>query len=350
MDPRKRKTLRDVALRAGVSTATASHALNNTRSVGELTRQQVLQAAKALGYQPNFLARSLKTGSSRLIGCVVNSLSNPFIAAAIEGAHTVLRKHGYGVLVYRTGPQASGVTDGVRFAESYHAAGLLVAHPQVSTSRALRRWVAGHRPLVLAIHPDPTLQADTVTMAHEDAGYDATRHLLDQGHRRVAMLSRPARLEVYALLMAGYQRALRDHGIVVEPALLRSDEQELLPDAQQELGYRETFQLLDLPQPPTAIFCAHNQIALGSLRALRERGVAIPKGMSLLTVDHVDWMRVTEPALTSIGIHGEPLGHAVAQALLDRLGGASSPPRTVRLRMEFAMRDSVAPPAFGGNA
>ncbi len=343
----RRKTLRDVALRAGVSTATASHALNKTRAVGQAARQQVLEAAKALGYQPNFLARSLKTGSSRLIGCLVNSLSNPFISAAVEGAHTVLRKQGYGLLVYRTGPQSAGVTDGVRFAESYHAAGLLVVHPHVSESRALRRWAVAHRALVLAIHRDPTLAADTVTMAHEEAGYDATRYLLEQGHRRISVLSRPTGLEVYGLIAAGYHRALRDQGIEPQRALLRCDERTALPDAQQDLGYRETLALLALRTPPTAILCAHNQIAIGALRALRERGVNVPKHLSLMTFDHVDWMRITEPALTSIGVHGDPLGQAAAQALLDRLAGATDSPRTIHLRMELAIRDSVAPPGRG---
>jgi LacI family transcriptional regulator len=331
-----------------VSTATASHALNNTRSVGKAARQQVLDAAKALGYQPNFLARSLKMGSSRLIGCLVNSLSNPFISATVEGAHTVLRNQGYGLLVYRTGPQSSGVTDGVRFAESYHAAGLLVVHPRVSESRALRRWAAAHQPLVLAIHRDPTLAADTVTMAHEEAGYDATRYLLEQGHRRIAVLSRPTRLEVYALITAGYHRALRDQGIEPQRALLRCDERTTLPDAQQELGYREMLALLALPKTPTAILCSHNQIAIGALRALRERGLNVPKQISLMTFDHVDWMRVTEPALTSIGVHGDPLGQAAAHALLDRLAGAADPPRIIHLPMELAVRDSVAPPPRRG--
>jgi LacI family transcriptional regulator len=322
--------------------------LNGTRAVSPATRKQVLHAARVLGYHPNILARSLKTGSSRLIGCLVNSLSNPFIAATIEGVHTVLRKKGYAVLVYQTGSESAGVTDGVRFAESYDAAGLVVVHPRVSESQALHRWIAAGRALVLAIHPASSLGVDTVTMAHDEAGYNATRYLLRQGHRRIAVLSRPTRLGVYGLVVAGYHRALREAGVEAERTLVRSGERVKLAEAQQDLGYRETFALLDLPKPPTAILCVHNQIAIGALRALRERGVSIPKHMSLMTFDHVDWMDVTEPTLTSIGVQGAPLGRAVAQTLLRQFTETPAEPRTVRLRLKLIVRDSVASPVFPG--
>ncbi len=344
MTDSQRTTLHDVARRAGVSTATASHALNGTRAVGAATRTRVQRAARALGYRPSIVARSLKTGSSRLIGCLVNSLSNPFIASAIEGLHTVLRRKGYGVLVYQTGLDPTAVTDGVEFAESYHAAGLVVVHPRAGESVALRRWIASGRGLVLAIHPAPRLGADMVSMAHEEAGYDATRYLVRQGHHRIGVLSRPTRLGVYRLVVAGYCRALREAGLRAERALVRAAERATLPDAQQELGYRETLALLRLRRPPTALVCVHNQIALGALRALRERGISIPKDMSLVSFDDVDWMRVTDPNLTSIGVDGRTLGQVVAQSLLTRLATPSAPPQAVGLRFELVARDSVAPP------
>ena len=89
-------------------------------------------------------------------------------------------------------------------------------------------------------------------------------------------------------------------------------------------------------------------LLLALCRALRDRGVHVPKQLSLMTFDHVDWMRVTEPALTSIGVHGDPLGQAAARALLDRLTGTAGSPRTIELRMELALRDSIAPPVRGG--
>lgn len=348
--PRKRqqrKTLRDVATLAGVSTATASHALNNTRAVGSATRKRVEAAATKLGYRANVLARSLKTGSSRLIGCIVANLSNPLIASAVEGLQAALRERGYGLLVYRAGIGGDEVARGVDFALSYDAAGLFVIHPDVAASHALARWREAGRPLVLGVHPDAKPGVDQVLMADREAGFRATRYLIGLGHRRIAVLTRSLRIGVYAAILVGYKAALAESTIAFDRSLVGSRER-YAEHGEVELGERETARLLKLKTPPTAIICAHNQIAVGALRALRVGGVDIPSGMSLIAFDQVDWMTATYPTITSIGIEGLKLGRTAGQQLMKRLEGWRGGPTTIELSLELTERESVSSRADGG--
>jgi DNA-binding LacI/PurR family transcriptional regulator len=336
-----RKTLRDVAMLAGVSTATASHALNNTRAVGNITRKRVEAAATELGYRANVLARSLKTGSSKLIGCIVANLANPLIASAVEGLQAALRERGYGLLVYRAGIGGEEVSRGVDFASSYNAAGLFVIHPDVTVSRALSRWSESNRHLVLGVHPHAELDVDQIVMAEEEAGFRATSYLISFGHRRIAVLTRSLRIGVYASILAGYKAALSKSRIAFDKSLVGSREQSA-EHGEAELGQRETNRLLKLKPPPTAIICAHNQIAVGALRALRARDVDIPSEMSLIAFDQVDWMTATYPTITSIGIEGLTLGRAAAQLLMRRLEGWDGDPVTTELSLQLTERESVS--------
>lgn len=355
MSKRRRKTprtersvtLRDVACRAGVSIATASHALNGSRAVSRDSREQVLQAVQALGYRPNVLARGLKAGTAKLIGCLVSNLSNPLIAAAIEGAHAVLRNSGFGLLVYRTEPETDDVSVGVDFAGSYNAAGLLVIHPEAGKSPALHRWCKHSRPIVLAIHPSADLAADQVVMADEQAAYQATRYLIALGHRRIALLSRSLQFDVYAQVAAGYRYAIIDSGLQLNPNLIRAPERRLERGAEHDIGYYETLNVLKIVCPPTAIVCAHNQIAVGTLKALRDQGIVVPTDVSILTFDDMDWMQINSPSITSIAIPGETLGKKAAEALLKRLDGTADPPKTTSLELELTVRESSTQPLGG---
>ncbi len=342
--PRKtphRKTLRDVAVLAGVSTATASHALNNTRAVGDATRKKVEAAATELGYRVNVLARSLKTGSSRLIGCIVANLSNPLIASAVEGLQAALRERGYGLLVYRAGIGGDEVSRGVDFALSYDAAGLFVIHPDVAASHTLSLWSEASRPLVLGVHPNARLGVDQVLMADGEAGFRATDHLIGLGHRRIALLTRSLRIDVYAAILAGYKAALAKSKIAFNRSLVGSRER-YAEYGEAELGERETARLLKLKVPPTALICAHNQIAVGALRALRMGDVNIPSEMSLIAFDQVDWMTATYPTITSIGIEGLKLGRTAGQQIMKRLEGWRGAPSTIELSLELTERESVS--------
>lgn len=295
----------------------------------------------ALGYQPNILARGLKTGTSRLVTCIVRSLSNPLIAEAVEGVDSVLRRHGYGTLVFRSGPSADDVSEGTEFAASYNSAGLIVFHPSAEHSTRLQRWVRSGNPTSFAIHVHPTLDADHVLMADEEAGYLATQYLLDHGHSNIALIIRSRSMEVYNSIVSGYLRALEQFGNGQETALVGAPTTVVGDISAQSFGYRQTLALLALPSPPSAILCAHNQIAIGVLRALREQNVSIPDDLSLLSFDRVDWMDVTTPQITSIGLDGAIVGQAAAEQILARIRGDAMPPRTTWLKLSLVEGMSV---------
>jgi DNA-binding LacI/PurR family transcriptional regulator len=272
------------------------------------------------------------------------SLSNGFIAMAVEEAHSVLSNHGYGMMICRTGPTKSGIASSIELLRSFQGCGLLIMQHNARRYPDVVRWAASGRPMVVVIHPNPGLSVDSVILDDEESGYQATRHLINYGHRRIAILSRPVNLPIYQLRVAGYRRAMQEAGIPVKEVFIRDEEPNSRLFPEQKLGYRETLALLRLLSSPTALLCAHNQIAMGALLALRELQLIVPKDISLVTFDHVDWIRVVEPALTSIGTDGRDVGGAAARLILDQLKHKGQTGQTIRLSADLIPRDSVASP------
>jgi DNA-binding LacI/PurR family transcriptional regulator len=321
---------------------TASYVLNRRGSIGTHTRAKVLQVAKDLGYEPNVLARSLRTGSSRVVGCFLPSLSNSFLAMAVEEAQDALGKQGLSVMVHRIHPEGSGLARGLEVLNGFRGCGLMIMQPDAQRFASLVRWASSGRPTVGLVYPDTALFQCNVVMDDEEASCMATRHLLQAGHRDVAIVSRPATLPRPYLRIVGYQRALSEAGITIQADFIRQDERAGHPTPQQDLGYRGTKALFALDKPPTAIVCAHNQIGMGALLALRELGLHIPEKVSLIVFDHVEWLELVDPPLTSVGSDGRDLGATAARLLLEQLNGVLRKESSlVRLPASLISRRSV---------
>jgi LacI family transcriptional regulator len=331
-------TIKEVAVRAGVSVSTVSRVLNDYPFVSEDAKQRVLEAMQALDYRPDVAARSMRTGTSLAVGFVISDITNPLFAAIAKGADAVLHPHGYSLVL------ANSQNDPAREAELISALrqrrvdGLIVA---VADERApsLAERLATFPGCVLFDREVPGATADAVCSDHAGGLGAAMEHLAGFGHRRVAILAGlQGQLGSRARVLA-FRRHAQRLGFDRDRRLVRAVE------PSRETGYELAQELLALEEPPTALILGHNQLAVGVLEALHERSARIPGEISLVACDDVDVTRLHEPPIDVVSRDLIALGGAAGQLLLDRLGDRSAPPRRLDLPTRFLPRSSSAAPA-----
>jgi LacI family transcriptional regulator len=335
----RRPTLADVAAAAGVSRATASRALTDSPNVNGDTRRRVWAAAERLAFQPNHLARSLRTRSSQLVGMLLPDIGVASYAAALKGAQGVLEAAGYQVMVMNTERRPEREQAALRTLYARHVDGVLVA-----TSGG---FVEGGMPVVFFDH---VLAGHGLGFAAADNQGGITtlvRHLVEaHGHERVAYLGAPPeaapggpplahgsateRLEAFRFAMG----TLR---LPVAPEYLVSGDH-AWSDAS---GGRAARALMELEQPPTAIVAASDTLALGALRELRRMGRRVPADVALVCFDDPLDGDLLDPSMTALGRHYRELGELAAEVLLDALnGGGDGAPAQIRVPLELVVRAS----------
>jgi LacI family transcriptional regulator len=343
-------TIPDVARRAGVSTATAARALGGYGAVSEASRSAVLAAAEELGYRRNDLAAAMITGRTQTIGLVIADIENPFFAGAVRGVSDAARAAGYDVVLTNTDEDPDVERSSVKVLLSRRVDGIVVAPTSLETDH-LTGAVAAGCPVVLLDRRLESFPADTVLVDNAAAARDVVRRLLEVGHRRIAMVTggtssdEPVteRLNVSTGRdrVDGYLAALTEAGVAQPKAYLRSGAHN------PELACRLMADLLDRPEPPTAVFASDSRVALGVLRAIREAGLAIPSDISMVSFDDADWTSVVNPAISVVAQPTYTLGRLAAERLLARIAGDESPPELHMMSTDFIARNSVGPPAAG---
>ncbi|MCY3717922.1 MAG: LacI family DNA-binding transcriptional regulator [Anaerolineaceae bacterium] len=311
-------TLKDVARAAGVSAKTVSRVVNNDRHVSDALRQRVLRAIEDLDYRPNLVARHMRTQKTRLVGLVTDEIgTTPFSGNLLRGAQEAAWQHGLLLLACHTGgnpeTEAHAVdlllerqVEGIIFAAMYHRE----VHPPASLNRCpavlLDCFVSDNRyPAVL---PD-----------ERDGGYQATRHLLQRGCRRIAMINGKRGFPGAEGRAAGYRQALAGAGLELDDSLL------VYGDWWQEHGYGHARRLLDRPQRPDAIFCGNDRIAMGVFDALRKCGLRIPQDVAVIGFDNMELIAAhSRPGLTTMALPHHEMGRLAMELLNRRFEGDST--------------------------
>ena len=330
-------TIKDVAQMAEVSTATVSHVINDTRFVSDELRERVLEAMEALSYRPNALAQGLRVGETHTIGLVVPDNANPFFAEISRVVEDVGFENGYSVILCNTGDDlvrerayidvlVAKQVDGIIFI----AAGDHHEHLTELTSHRV--------PLVLADRDVGQSAADLVLVNNEQGGYEATRHLLDLGHRRIGCVTGPSEATPSADRVSGYGRALREAGVCRDEDLIEPG------DFRYQGGERAAARLLGLQQPPSAMFVCNDLMAIGALRAIRTAGLRVPDDISVVGYDDIPLASAMSPALTTVAQPVEDLATICTELLLSRIEeGVNGAPKRVVLDTKLIVRDSCAP-------
>ena len=331
--------MKDIANTAGVSLGTVSHVLNNTANVRAPLRKRVMEAVQAVGYQPSQLARGLRRVKTNVIGMIIPDILNPFFPAVVRGAEDIAFSNGYRLILCNTDNDHSKELAHLKELRTYLPAGLIVIPSNFSDltaqAESYRRAGTG----VVCVDRLPRDWAgDSVTANNEEGALEATRHLIQMGHKKLAMIVGPQHLTNAKDRLKGFKRAIREAKLQVSPEYI----QETTFDKQG--GYIKTLLLLRLIPRPTAIFAGNDMIALGALRAIREVGLRCPEDVSLMGFDDLDLAEATHPALSSVSQSGYQLGTTAAYILIERLHGDKSPSKHMILKTSLSLRNSVVAP------
>lgn len=330
-------TIRDVSALAGVSMSTVSHVINNTRPVSEAARQRVLAAIRETGYTPNSVARSLKTAATRTIGLVVGDIANPYYTAVAHALETRARAAGYSVVLSDSDDDPRHEAEMLRVLAERRVDGLVLAASSYSEAGALD-YLRQRAIPVVQIDRIIDENYDYVVAQNKAATHELVTHLCALGHRDIAMLAGLPGLSTSRERVAGFHEALRDSGIDPDPGLIQ------LGGSRIEPARIATLALLDQEPRPTAIVAGNNQMALGAMKALRERGVRVPQDVALVAFDDFEWADLFQPRLTTIAQPCEGIGQHAVELLLDRIHDPDLPARHVRLPAMMRHRESCGCP------
>lgn len=329
-------TIKDVAARAGVSFATVSHVLNGTRRVSDAARGRVEQAVDELGYVPSALARALKTNQTRMLGVLVPNIVNPYFAELTRGIEDRCRRAGYAVFLCNCDDDPGRQARYMQTLHQRRVDGLLLAVAAGEAGELESALAQVRTPVVVVERALPGHHNDVVRVDNAAGARLAVQHLLSLGHRRIACLSGPARFEVSRARVAGWHDALVTAGV-------RPDADWLLEgDFSTADGHRLTHQLL-ARGGFGAVFASNDLFAIGALRAAAERGLTVPRDLSVIGFDGIDLGPYLHPALSSVGYPIRGLGERAAAVLIERITHPGARAREVVLEPQLILRESTAP-------
>jgi LacI family transcriptional regulator len=327
-------TIREVAESAGVSYATVSHVINNTRLVSPETRERVLAAMAALNYRPNALARSLRQGKTNTIGLVLPDSANPFFAEISRCIEDETFKKGYSVFLCNTELDTQRELFYVDVLSKKQVDGIIfVAAGDQADS--LEFLVSRNMPVVMIDRDVPNVEVDAVLTDHQLGGYLATRHLLELGHTRIACIAGPSSITPSAERIIGYRKALEEAGLPYDEKLV------LRGDYHAQSGMDITHTILRMDPRPTAIFALNDLMALGALRAAAEAGCSVPSDLAVVGYDDLELSHFTNPPLTTIAQPKTEIGAQAVDLLVDRMSRKDRSPSRVVLPPELIVRRST---------
>lgn len=337
----KRISIKDVAQRAGVSVTTVSHVLNDTpgKRISDETRSRVRQAADDLSYRPNGMARSLRLQRSQILALVSDEIATtPHAGQIILGAQEAASKRGWLLMLVNSGGDRETERAEIQALQQRQVDGFLYAtmyHQVVDVPVELADSVVT---LLDARCDDP--QIPSVAPDEVQGGQAATQLLLDQGHRRIGLISNVDDIPATQGRTEGFLRALRAAGVEPEDDLMVRERSEAAG------GYRAGLALLDRRPRPTAIFCFNDRMAMGLYQAAAEHGLRIPEDLSVVGFDNqeliADGLR---PGLTTVALPHYEMGAWAVETLIRRLEDPETPTEQVLLRCPVVERGSVTPPA-----
>ncbi len=332
-------TLKEVATRADVSFSTVSRAINHPDKVKPETRRRVERAIAELNYHPHRAARRLRGHRSyaSIFGLIIPDIQNAFYSQIVRGAEEVAYSRGYAVIICNSDESPEREQFYLNVLQQESAAGVILP-PITEGGRPFPPPDELPLPVICFDRRPPDGLFDAVVVDNEGGAYQATARLARLGHRRIAAIVGALDLSTSAERRAGYERALREHGLPIEPDLIRWG-----PPRQEE-GHALAEVLLDLPAPPTALFVGNNVMAMGALEAVRQRGLRIADDVAVIAFDDPPWASLITPPLSTVRQPAYEIGRRAAELLLRRIETPERPTELVTLPTTLVVRSSCGRP------
>jgi DNA-binding LacI/PurR family transcriptional regulator len=329
-------TIKEVADLAGVAVGTVSHVITGSVPVSDLLRRKVQAAIRELDYHPNHVARSLKTSKTRTLGIIVPDMTIPYFPKLIRGAEAAARRRGYSLIAVNSDDDAERQRDLLSLLRSQRVEGILLVMAAAPTpvNQIARMVDAGMRIVCLDRIPD-RVPVDSVSVEDTEAAEMGVTHLIEQGYRRIAIVTGPQTLKNERQRLLGYKFAMDRAGLPIHEELVWFGN--LRPEDVAQMC-RE--RLAD-GRRPEALFCTNGPTGLGALRALRDCGLRPPEDIAFVTVDELTVDDLFYPSITTVVQPAFDIGGRAAEMLLDRIESiATSDSVTVRLQANLKIGQS----------
>lgn len=334
-------TLKDIAKMLGVSVPTVSRALKDYPDISAETKQKVLQLVEELNYTPNQFALNLRKNKSNTIGVLIPEIVHHFFSSVISGIIEVADEKGYSVMLFQTNESIAREIREARLMLNGRVDGLLISlSNETKNLDHLKEFEDHGVPVVLFDKVLDGMNASKVVVDDFDGAYSATEHLINQGNKRIAYIRGPIEPLNSIQRFNGHKKAIEDAGLTFDENYLKT-----CTFVTQKEGYDFTKELLNMDRPPDAIFACTDLVAIGSLQAIREANLQVPKDISLCGFS--DWMiaAVLDPPLTSVRQPGLEMGRESARLLFAEIesieNGEKVEPQTVELKTELIQRAST---------
>jgi LacI family transcriptional regulator len=331
-------TMRDVARLAGVSIATVSAVLTGKKPVSTTLRGRVDEAMRALDYHPDQVARSLKIGSTNVVGMVIPDVTNPFFTELMQGAEQEARRCGMSIMLSNTDGDSDIEQHQLNTLLAHRVDGILLSCADSFTpwQRLERRKV----PFVFFDRLPVGYKGAGVALDNRSAAAEATRFLIGLGHRRIAIIAGSQNVSPGIARLEGFREAMEAAHLAVREQYVRFGNFSI------DGGYKSALDLIALPSPPTAILSCNNKMTLGLMRAMAEQKIACPDAVSVIGFDDFEWSANFSPRLTTVGQPTRAMGRKAMAILLDQINKSEEyvSPGTVMFQSELIVRDSTAPP------
>lgn len=329
-------TIRDLALKLNISISTVSRALRGAQEINAETKKAVLELAEKLNYEPNLIAQSLRKSKTNTIGIIVPEIANPFFSTSISGIQEVASKEGYNIMICQSNESYNTEVANVRTLMNSRVDGLLM-----SLSRETKDFghiIQLHKkgvPFVLFDRIFEDIDASKVIVDDRDGAFKAVEHLILQGRKRIAHLAGPENLQISNNRIKGYRDALDKHGLAIDDTLV------IHCNALKDAAAAETKKLLDMPNPPDAIFTFNDPMAIISFQVIKEMGLKIPEDVALVGFTDEPVSSLLEPSLTTISQPAMEMGRIATELLLNMMKNPGAyVPETRILKTELIIRQS----------
>lgn len=328
-------TMKDVARKAGVSTSTVSHVINNNRFVSDGVREKVELAIRELNYAPSALARSLKINQTHTIGMLLTASSNPFYAEVVRGVEDSCYERGYSLILCNTAGDEERMNRSLETLLQKRVDGLLImcTESHLPSADILNRY-----PSIPTVMMDWAPFEERGDIIQDNAllgGELATQHLIDSGYTRIACIAGPLDKTPARMRLEGYQNAMAKNGLPILPGYVVNG------DFEFQGGYNAMIELLALDTPPQAVFTSNDAMAVGVYHALFQEGLTIPHDVAVMGYDDIELARYLSPPLTTVHQPKDELGELAIDTLIHRLSDPDASPQTLVLTPELVIRGSA---------
>jgi LacI family repressor for deo operon, udp, cdd, tsx, nupC, and nupG len=325
-------TMKDVAKLAKVSDATVSRVFSDPDAVSDKTKQKVLEAAEELNYELNVLARNLRKMKTEVIMVILPDISNPFFSKIVRGIESVAMENNYKILLGDTKNDVDLEKEYLRNLDQKYADGVITLTAR--TDPALIEEISKRHNIVLACEYFDKNIIPTVSIDNVEGAYKATNHLIRMGHKRIAHISGPEDVILTQDRLKGYKKALKANNLKYYKKLIKEG------DFSYQSGFENMSELIKMDNPPTAVFCDSDQMAIGAIKAIRNHGFNVPDDYAVVGFDNIEIASIFEPGLTTISQPMYEIGVNAMRLLLDIMNGREIKKNRITLENELIIRES----------